>query len=47
VRQLARLDHGALDAIRHATGSVREIGDRYGVPEGLVAGSSTSTWRPV
>ncbi len=35
-RQLARLDHGALDAIRHATGSVREIGDRYGVPEGLV-----------
>jgi len=35
-RQLARLDHGALDAIRTATGSVREIAERYGVPSGLV-----------
>ncbi len=32
----ARLTNGALEAIRSATGSPREIAARYGVPEGLV-----------
>jgi HNH endonuclease len=32
----ARLTNGALDAIRSASGSPRELAARYGVPEGLV-----------
>lgn len=32
----ARLTNGALEAIRAATGSPREIAARYGVPEGVV-----------